>query len=231
MLTILRTARAVLIACCLPAALLAEKPFAFADTPGQLPKTVVPRHYTLRLQPDLEQRTTTGTTTIELEVLSPVTELILNANDLEIVSAALTDDPAAPRPLTPRLDPAKQTLTLPVALAAGRHTVQARNRPKGKCVSTSKVGRACSPRRAGVTHASTSRRRSANFASASSSVAAVTTVARAKTRTSSRERPFWTAMSLILETSSAIFAGVFPPMKTHSAWRAANAVPFADDPA
>ena len=35
----------------------------------------------------------------------------------------LTDDPAAPRPLTPRLDPAKQTLTLPVALAAGRHTV------------------------------------------------------------------------------------------------------------
>ncbi len=123
MLTILRTARAVLIACSLPAALLAEKPFAFADTPGQLPKTVVPRHYTLRLQPDLEQRTTTGTTTIELEVLSPVTELILNANDLEIVSAALTDDPAAPRPLVPRLDPAKQTLTLPVALAAGRHTV------------------------------------------------------------------------------------------------------------
>lgn len=123
MLTILRPARAVLIACCLPVALLAEKPFAFADTPGQLPKTVVPRHYTLRIQPDLEQRTTTGTTTIELEVLSPVTELVLNANDLDIVSAALSDDPAAPRPLTPRLDPAKQTLTLPVALAAGRHTV------------------------------------------------------------------------------------------------------------
>ena len=123
MLTILRTARAVLITCCLPVALIAEKPFAFADTPGQLPKTVVPRHYTLRIQPDLELRTTTGTTTIELEVLQPVTELVLNANELEIDSAALTDDPAAPRPLTPRLDPAKQTLSLPVTLTPGRHTI------------------------------------------------------------------------------------------------------------
>ncbi len=123
MLTILRAARAGLITCCLPVALFAEKPFAFADTPGQLPKTVVPRHYTLRIQPDLEKRTTAGTTTIELDVLAPVSELVLNSHELEIDSAALIDSPAAPRPLTPRLDPAKQTLTLPVALAAGRHTV------------------------------------------------------------------------------------------------------------
>ena len=113
MSTPLRTARAVLFLCCaLPAALLAEKPFNFADTPGQLPKTVVPRHYTLRIQPDLAARTTVGQATIELEVLQPATELVLNANDLSIDSAALLDDPAAPRPLAARLDPAKQTLTL-----------------------------------------------------------------------------------------------------------------------
>ena len=123
MLTTLRSARAVLLACCLPAALFAEKPFAFTDTPGQLPKTVVPRHYTLRIQPDLTARTTTGTATIELEVLQPVSELVLNANELAIDSAGLLDDPAAPRALTPRLDPAKQTLTFPVALAAGPHTL------------------------------------------------------------------------------------------------------------
>src|SRR5437879_3270550 len=123
MLTSLRPAVAVLITCCLPAALLAEKPFAFADTPGQLPKSVVPRHYTLRIAPDLVARTTAGTAIIELEVLQPVTELLLNANELTIDSAALTDNPAAPSPLVPRLDPAKQTLTLPVSLAAGRHTI------------------------------------------------------------------------------------------------------------
>jgi aminopeptidase N len=120
---LLRAARAVLITCCLPAAVLAEKPFAFGDTPGQLPKTVAPRHYTLRIQPDLAARTTAGTATIAFDVLAPVTELVLNANELAIDSAALADNPAALRPLTPRLDPAKQTLTLPVALAAGRHTV------------------------------------------------------------------------------------------------------------
>ncbi|MBI2813606.1 MAG: M1 family metallopeptidase [Opitutae bacterium] len=121
--TLLRAARAVLLACCLPAALLAEKPFAFADTPGQLPKTAVPRHYALRIQPDLAARTTTGTATIELEVLQSVTELVLNANELIIDSAALVDDPAVPRPLVARIDPARQTLTLPVALGPGRHSV------------------------------------------------------------------------------------------------------------
>ncbi len=124
MLPSLRAARAAfLLSCILPAAGLAEKPFAFAATPGQLPKTAVPRHYALRLQPDLAARTTAGTATIELEVLAPVTELVLNALDLEIDSAALVDNPAAPLALTPRLDPGRQTLTLPVTLAPGRHTL------------------------------------------------------------------------------------------------------------
>jgi aminopeptidase N len=119
----LRSAVAVLAAFWLPAALLAEKPFAFADTPGQLPKTAVPRHYTLRIQPDLVQRTTTGTATIDLEVLRSVTELVLNANELTVDSAVLADEGAAPRPLTPRLDADKQTLTLPARLPPGRHTI------------------------------------------------------------------------------------------------------------
>ncbi len=131
MLTPLRTARAVFLLCCvLPAALFAEKPFAFADTPGQLPKSAVPRHYTLRIQPDLEQRTTIGTATIELEVLRPVTELMLNANELTIDSVVLIDDPAVPRALVAQINPAKQTLTLPVALAAGRHTIRLAYRGK-----------------------------------------------------------------------------------------------------
>jgi aminopeptidase N len=120
----LRAACAILAAVCLPLALVAEKPFAFADTPGQLPKTARPRHYTLRIQPDLDQRTTVGTAVIEVDVLQPVTQLVLNANDLTIDAASLVDDPAAPRALTPQLDPARQTLTLPVTLAPGVHRIR-----------------------------------------------------------------------------------------------------------
>ena len=106
-----------------PAALFAERPFSFADTPGQLPKVAMPRHYTLHIQPDLVARTTTGTARIELELLQPVHELVLNALELDIDGAALADDPARPTPLTARLDPVRQTLTLPVELAAGPHTI------------------------------------------------------------------------------------------------------------
>ena len=106
-----------------PAALFAEKPFAFADTAGQLPKTVVPRHYALRIQPDLEARTTYGTARIDIEVLQPVTELVLNANELAIDSAELVDDPAAPQALVPVIDTAVHTLTLAVKLAPGPHVL------------------------------------------------------------------------------------------------------------
>ncbi len=101
----------------------AEKPFSFAGTPGQLPKGVVPRHYTLRIQPDFAGRTTSGTARIELDVREPVTALVLNVNELAIDSAVLADDPAAPQALTPAIDAGHQTLTLPVQLAPGPHAI------------------------------------------------------------------------------------------------------------
>ena len=106
-------------------ALRAEPPFAFARTPGQLPKTAIPRHYTLHIQPDLTARTTTGTARIELDVLSATPELVLNALELEITAATLVDDPATPQPLTARMDPARQTLVLarPGGWPAGQHTI------------------------------------------------------------------------------------------------------------
>jgi aminopeptidase N len=108
-------------------ALRAEKPFSFADTPGQLPKQVIPRHYTLRIQPDLAARTTSGTARIDVDVQEPVREFVLNALALEITSAALapTGSNALPRALTPTLDASKQTLTiaLPEVLPAGKYTL------------------------------------------------------------------------------------------------------------
>ena len=83
----------------LAATLRAEKPFSFSDTPGQLPKTIAPRHYSLRIQADLEARTTIGTEEIDFEVLQPTREIILNALELDIASTELLrrtgDDKAA----------------------------------------------------------------------------------------------------------------------------------------
>ena len=68
----------------------AESPFKFESTPGKLPKDVVPRHYAIRLQPDLERFVTTGKVDINIEVLKPAREIVLNALDMEITRAAIT---------------------------------------------------------------------------------------------------------------------------------------------
>ncbi|MDB6017722.1 MAG: Aminopeptidase [Pedosphaera sp.] len=94
----------------------AEAPFSFAATPGQLPKTVIPLHYTIRLQPDLEKFITHGSVTIEVQVLSPVNEIVLNALEMEVTKATFLGSDSAGKPveLGPRLDADKQTLTLPL---------------------------------------------------------------------------------------------------------------------
>ena len=42
----------------------AEAPFVFANTPGQLPKDVVPIEYALHIVPDIANRTYQGSQTI-----------------------------------------------------------------------------------------------------------------------------------------------------------------------
>src|SRR5436190_24262764 len=46
----------------------AGEPFAFETTPGRLPKTVVPIHYTLDLRPNLDKLSVSGSVTIEIDV-------------------------------------------------------------------------------------------------------------------------------------------------------------------
>ena len=55
----------------------------------RLPRTVVPSHYELELAPDLDAATFTGTARIDVEVVEPVDEIVLNALDLQIATAAL----------------------------------------------------------------------------------------------------------------------------------------------
>jgi aminopeptidase N len=97
--------------------------FSFATTPGKLPKTVVPSRYVLHLQPDLTHFTTVGSVDIDIRVLEPVEEIILNALDLEITQARLQAERGAQTKLEPRPEPDRQRVALktPGTLAPGKY--------------------------------------------------------------------------------------------------------------
>ena len=89
-------------------------PFSFESTPGQLPKTIFPFNYQIRLQPDLDKLITHGSMTVDIVVLKPVTEIVLNALDLDITNATLTVEEKK-IPLRPSINAARQTLLLPLS--------------------------------------------------------------------------------------------------------------------
>ncbi|WP_419925144.1 M1 family metallopeptidase [Candidatus Poriferisocius sp.] len=55
-----------------------------SSNPYRLPRTAVPLRYGLRLEPDLEAFAFVGTVSVDLDVLEPVGEIVLNAAELEI---------------------------------------------------------------------------------------------------------------------------------------------------
>jgi aminopeptidase N len=125
----MRTSRwlVMVVGCFLAASVLlvrAEAPFAFEATPGKLPKSVIPRHYAIRIEPDLEKFTTRGEVVVEIEVRKPVKEIVLNALNLEITKAALVGRKEIS--LKPGLNKEQQTLTLelPSELAPGKYQLK-----------------------------------------------------------------------------------------------------------
>jgi aminopeptidase N len=88
---------------------------------GQLPKGVVPTHYDITIRPNAEKLTFSGTETIKLTVEQPTTTFTLNAADLDITRAALSDLSAP----SIKMDPAAQTVTLTFSepVSAGEHTL------------------------------------------------------------------------------------------------------------
>jgi aminopeptidase N len=101
----------------------AEKPFKFEDTPGKLPKEVVPIEYSVRIVPSIDKFTFTGTETVKLSVRRPVRQLVLNALELEVADASI-DGKALPDSAI-KIDKKSELLTvaLPSELAAGEHTL------------------------------------------------------------------------------------------------------------
>ena len=103
--------------------LLGEKPFDFESTPGKLPKHVVPEEYAIRITPDPNKLTFTGSETIRVNVRKPTRELVLNAAEIEVSKAAVNDNPVAKSGI--KIDRKEETLTItaPSELQPGTHTL------------------------------------------------------------------------------------------------------------
>ncbi|PIL43089.1 aminopeptidase [Massilia eurypsychrophila] len=101
----------------------AEAPYKFAATPGKLPKDVVPVQYAAHLVPNLADNTFLGSQTVEIDVLSATSKIMLNAVNLEIDSASLSGRDIGEIKLTPKLDKVQETLSFDLArpLAPGRY--------------------------------------------------------------------------------------------------------------
>lgn len=86
----------------------------------RLPEGVTPKHYTLHFTPDLPTETFTGTARIEVDVAAPGSTIVLNALELTISEARVTQA-GKTSAASVTLDPGKQqaTLALPGALSAG----------------------------------------------------------------------------------------------------------------
>jgi aminopeptidase N len=119
----LRTFLILLFAVILPATMKAEEPFRFESTPGKLPKRIVPIDYAIRIVPNLDKRTFTGTETVKLRVQAPVREVVLNALEIDVASAAV-DGKTVPKTAI-KIDHQSELLRigLPSELSTGNHTL------------------------------------------------------------------------------------------------------------
>jgi aminopeptidase N len=127
-----RSSLAALLMAALSGGAQAEAPFSFNATPGKLPKNIVPLEYSLHIVPNLNARSFRGEESVELEVRSTASEIVLNALRLEVESAVLTGKDGKPQALQSTVDEKNQTLSLKPEqpLAPGRYQLRLAYRGK-----------------------------------------------------------------------------------------------------
>jgi aminopeptidase N len=97
-----------------------QKPFNFDETPGRLPKEVVPKHYAVFLNPSIEAATFEGSVEITVEARKAVREIVLNSLGLQITESTLDGNA-----ITAKADDATQLLTLTgLDAAVGEHKLK-----------------------------------------------------------------------------------------------------------
>jgi len=119
----LRCLAAAVVLLSAAAAAQAEQTFSFDNTPGKLPKTVVPVNYAIELTPDFESLALPGVETVDIEVREPTARITLNTISTTFGDVAADD---GTQRATVTTDAAAQTATLTFAqpLAAGRRTLR-----------------------------------------------------------------------------------------------------------
>jgi len=103
-----------------------ERPFNFNETPGKLPKEVVPTEYAIRIVPNRDNFTFAGSESVKLNVRSPVHQLVLNGLELKIEAASVDGKELSLSAIKTDSEKELLTLTLPSELAAGDHALALR---------------------------------------------------------------------------------------------------------
>src|SRR4051794_31758386 len=103
-----------------------EKPFTFNETPGKLPKEVIPTEYAIRVVPNLDNFTFAGSENVKLNVRTPVHQLVLNGLELEIEAASVDGKELPPSAVKTDNENELLTLTLASELAVGDHALTVR---------------------------------------------------------------------------------------------------------
>src|SRR4051794_24896226 len=93
--------------------------------PYRLPRTVVPSHYDLTLEPDLDAGRFDGRVAIAVDVADEIDQVVLNAIELTIAEAWLENPEGVRRNATVTLDEVTEraTLALEEPAAAGDWTL------------------------------------------------------------------------------------------------------------
>ena len=96
------------------------------SSPYRLPPNVRPTAYRLTLTPDLENFTFTGQVSIDLQIFEDTGRVLLNAAELQITAASVTDAYGGPMPASGILLDEKReraSITFPREIATGRATL------------------------------------------------------------------------------------------------------------
>src|SRR5262249_53437662 len=103
-----------------------ERPFNFNETPGKLPKEVVPTEYAIRIVPNLDNFTFGGSETVKLNVRSPVQRLALNELELKTEAASVDGQELPLSAIKTENEKELLTIALPSELAVGDHALTLR---------------------------------------------------------------------------------------------------------
>ncbi|MBV1775548.1 M1 family metallopeptidase [Burkholderiaceae bacterium DAT-1] len=110
------------------AEVVSPRPFSFADTPGRLPKDIVPLDYTVSIKPDVTQKLIEGQETIQLKVLKPTRTIQFNSLN-QTLSDVLIDGQPVQR-VESNNEQQLTTLTLNAPLKPGKHVLRFNYRGK-----------------------------------------------------------------------------------------------------